>query len=127
METKKSYCICGKFIGHKGFCSKECREIYEKSCQVRQGPKLDLFKIYTLKSKKLVEFNGPPNVLKSYKKCSCGGDMKTVPLNHYYVEHDDGYYIIDINNKGHMILSPYTTKMQWTCDSCMFGESIQVR
>jgi len=119
------YCICGKYLGHKGFCSRECREIYERQFKAKQEQNLDIYKIYIQKNKQLVEYDGPPSVLKRFKPCSCGGTMKTMPLNHYYVEHKDGYYLVDISTRGLMMLSTHPTEVSWSCNKCNVGEQCE--
>ena len=116
------YCICGKHLGHNGFCSKECHDIYFENVGEPKEKNFDLFKIYT-RGSEYIEYTGGPTLLKSFKPCKCGGTMKIIPLNHYYIEKRDGYYLIDINPVGKMTITRSPSRVSWSCDSCNIGES----
>jgi len=116
-------CICGKTIEHGQFCSDSCKEIYDQNIGLPKNPGFDLFKIYVQKGNKFTEYAGPPNFIKSFKPCKCGGTMKTAPINTYYIENKEGYYLINTTSKGRMLLSRIPTQKVWSCDTCNISES----
>ena len=116
-------CICGKIIERGEFCSDSCKEIYDQNIGLPKKPGFNIFKIYVQKGSNFNEYIGQPNFNKTFKPCKCGGTMKTVPIDTYYMENRDGYYLINITSNGRMLLSRIPTRAVWSCNNCNIIEN----
>jgi hypothetical protein len=112
-----SECICGAICTDE-FCSEECRNLYDENIGIPKNPGFDLFKVYEILNGTFKEYTGPYNYIKLHKKCGCGGTKKSIPIDTYYIEYKDGYYMFNVDSKGRMIIITHPVRGIWSCDKC---------